>query len=248
MNDNRKNHVSPSMERGVTTEVIGKAIYSAHKRDYARDVSTIYEAYLDALTKAHKWVDGIEREKKNSAKVYGMHYKKPATASHISLKGNMIEYIFRQKIKVHVIEVAHIDNLSPEDIAIWKLRDRKSHLADPENMNVSHSHVAHMPLTAYKVIEADGMNWQDTFGNLVKKLNEIKNVNHYYDPASEESHIKPLSDSCDSFDLLYGNKNHIEAGVTMRIPYIYEFERPHLVEIHEVPESELTASGILLPY
>lgn len=227
-------------EKATSTIIIGRSFYCSHERDYEKDVKATYDAYVDALEQARKWVENFKGDLKQSAKVYGMQYIKPATATHVPLKAGVNEYIFRQKLRVFVKEVEKIDNLSPEDIAVWKVRDKKSRVADPETSSVSLNNVGEMPLTVYKIVEADGANWKDTFENLTAKLRAIKNINTFIDPAAEDGQIKSLADSCDHFDLLRGNENHIEAGVIITVPYVYEFEKPHLVDVHEVPAFSLT--------
>jgi hypothetical protein len=221
-------------ERTISTIVIGSASYFSHERVYEKDVQATFDAYKDALEQAMKWIYEFKGEQKYSAKVYMTEYLKPAKASHFPHKAGITEFIFKQRVRVFLREVTSIEECTPEMYAEWEKKEAESGLATNEAEIAGSGSCGHIPWTVYKIIKADGANWEDTFENVLKRLNALKNFNTMYDAAAES--LVSLSNSCDEFVMLRGNENHIEAGVRMTIPFVYEFEKPHLVDVHEAPE------------
>lgn len=237
MNDLSASLIHRKYANWVSAIVEGTASYCAHERVYANDVKATFDAYVNALANAKKWIAEFQGDLKHSARLYMTQYVKPALATHVQHKAGITEFIFKQKIRVFVREVDSVEECTHEHYSLWRFRDLRSKVVEPESAGITAYTVGQIPVTVYKIISADGINWKDTFERLLERLDEIKNANTVHDPAaSTEGELISLKYSCDTFDLLKGNENHIEAGVTMAVPYMYEFEKPHLVDVHEVPD------------
>ena len=237
MKDMIQDNSRPKYASWISTIAEGTASYCSHERIYTSDVRATFEAYANALKAARKWLAEFRGEHTHSARVYMTMYLKPAMAAHVALKAGVNEFKFKQRIRVFVREVDSVDECSPDHLSLWKLREKRSKVRETGSSDESKNILGQIPLTVYKIVSADGINWRDTFESLLKKLDEIKKVNYVHDPAaSPEGEVVSLLNSCDSFDLLRGNENHIEAGVIMTVPYMYEFEKPHQVDVHEIPD------------
>lgn len=220
--------------RNISAIVTGAASYHSHERDYEKDLQTILEAYQDALRKAMKWIHEYDAEHEFAALVYETMYIRPAVASHIPHKAGITEYIFKQKVRVFLKEITSVTKCPLSVLAEWEKKDRETTLQNQTDGQVTDNVCGHMPCTLYKIVSGEGSNLRDTFENVLKKLNELKIKNKVYDPASKK--LIPAANSCDEFVLLRGGNRRVDVGVKMTIPFIYEFEKPHPVDIHEVPE------------
>lgn len=221
-----------SPEKSVSAVLTGRVSYFSHVREYEKDVQSTFDAYSDAVEKAKNWISELKNEIKDSVKVYAMEYQKPATATHKPLKAGVNEFIFYQRIRVFVKEVSEIVECSPVYYSEWKNKDRNSYLNDIYKKSGS---LMPIPGTVYKIVIGEGSNPGNTFDNVVSQLGELKKTYTMFDPVLNKE--ISLVNSCDEIVLLRGNKNHIEAGASMTIPFVYEFEKPHLVEVHEVEDS-----------
>lgn len=218
-------------EKAISVVITGRASYFSHVREYEKDILSTFEAYKNALEKAMNWVSELKCEIKDSVKVFSTEYQKPAKATHIPLKAGINEFVFNQKIRVFVKEINEIRECSPECYIEWKNKDISSIL---NGMQTSSGSLMSVPGTIYKIVMGDGEDLKNTFKNLVSQLRELKKTCSMYDPILKKE--ISLLNSCDEIVLLRGNANHIEAGVSMTIPYVYEFEKPHLVEVYEVAD------------
>ena len=79
-----------------------------------------------------------------------------------------------------------------------------------------------------------GANFTEAFDDLLVQLKLIKEYNNVAEGVCYTS--VSLINSCDEFELLHGTENHIEAGVKITMPFVYEFEKPHLTDFHDVVE------------
>lgn len=223
-----------SFIKDTSAIVTGKASYFSHERDYSKDLEAIASAFEDALNKALKWVGEYKTDHKYSAKVYETMYLKPAHASHIPHKAGVNEYIFKQRVRVFISEVTKVEPGPVKLHSEWIKKDNQSTVLDPVQGSSLLSVCGTMPCVLYKIVRADGNNLKDTFDNVLMELRKIKEYNNVQDVAANK--MISLTKSCDEFVLLGNNENSLEVGVKMTVPYFYEFEKPHLVDIHEAPE------------
>ena len=218
-------------EKAISVVIKGRASYFSHVREYEKDIQSTFEAYKNALEKAMNWISDFKCEMKDSVKVYSTEYQKPAKATHIPLKAGINEFVFNQSIRVFVKEIFEISECSPECYSEWKNKDNNSILLGGHSGTGS---LMTIPGTIHKIVMGDGKDLNSTFDNFISQLRELKNTFNMYDPILKKE--ISLLNSCDEIVLLRGNANHLEAGVSMTIPYVYEFEKPHLVEVYEVAD------------
>jgi len=218
-------------ERSVSAIITGKSSYFSHIREYEKDLQSTFDAYLDALDKAMNWIYEFKSELKDYIKVYTTEYQRPAKAKHIPLKAGINEFVFSQRIRVFVKEVTEIKECSQECYNDWKLKDKNSYLNSLKTIPAAHMRV---PGTVYKIVMGEGTSLKTTFENFISQLNELKKTCTMYDPVLKRD--ISLMNSCDEIVLLKGNSNQIAAGVSMTLPYIFEFEKPHQVEVYEVAD------------
>ncbi len=230
---------NPFVLKKVSAIVLGSASYYAHERNNESELQCAWDAYKDALFQAKKWMSDFQRDFENSALVYKTEYIAPAERTHISGKAGIIEFIVKQSIKISVREVTNVISCTSEVYREWEDKERESEeqgmLTTPSREGGSQGNSCGLiPHSVYAIIMGHGSNCRESFEDLLHQLKLIKECNKMSEGVCSE--YVSLTNSCDEFDLLHGTENHIEAGVKITMPFVFEFEKPHLTDFHDVVE------------
>ncbi len=226
-------------EKKYSTIVVGSASYYAHERNNESELQCAWDAYKDALLRANDWVSEYVRDFENSAKVYKTEYIGPAERAHVAGKAGINEFIVKQSVRVSVREVTNIISCTSEVYEDWENKERDCEengfkITPRPPGDVSRTSCGQIPHSVYAIIMGHGANFDETFHDLLEQLKLIKEQNDMTDGVCFD--MVSLASSCDEFELLHGTENHIEAGVKITMPFVYEFEKPHLTDFHDVLE------------
>jgi hypothetical protein len=230
----------PDGKKKYSTIVVGSASYYAHERNNESELLCAWDAYNDALVHAGKWISEYERIFEHSAKVYKTEYLGPAERTHIAGKAGINEFIVKQSVRVSVREVTNVVSCTAEVYEDWENKERESEKQGFESSPIQNSSsvtrpfFGQVPLSVYTIIMGHGANFTEAFDDLLVQLKLIKEYNNVAEGVCYTS--VSLINSCDEFELLHGTENHIEAGVKITMPFVYEFEKPHLTDFHDVVE------------
>jgi hypothetical protein len=229
----------PDGKKRYSTIVVGSASYYAHERNNESELQCAWDAYKDALVHARKWISEYERSFENSAIVYKTEYIGPAERTHVAGKAGINAFIVRQSVRVSIREVTNIISCTSEVYEDWENKEKECEehgfVATPRPPGDPRlSSCGQIPHSVYTIIMGHGANCKESFEDLLQQLDLIKLCNNMLEGVCSDS--VSLVSSCDEFELLHGTENHIEAGVKITMPFVFEFEKPHLTDFHDVVE------------
>lgn len=233
----------PNAEKRSSTIVAGSATYKAPERNNESDLKCAWDAYADAISRAKQWISDYERSFENSAVVYKTSYLGPAKITHAAAKPGNNAFTVIQSIRVTVREVKDEDfSCDSKVLEYWESRQKESEELGfnpvpplPGSLNPIPGQCGNIPNSVYTIIRGtEGTSWKEDFEHLLQQLELIKGNNSIWDDVQKCN--KGLINSCDEFEMLNVNKLCIRAGMKITMPFVYEFEKPHLKDFIDVPE------------